>query len=106
MILAELGGDSVYAYGFGVGSHFVHGDWLDLKWHHLERVKGRYNARWAPPTPDPRGVCPATILSLSILLAFIKWNRSDPNHFVEPIIRNVLEVTQHLEDAHERSLHR
>ena len=31
-----------YSYGFGIGSHFVHGDWRDLTMHHLKGRGGRY----------------------------------------------------------------
>jgi hypothetical protein len=105
-ILSDLGRDMEYVYGFGSGSHFVHGDWFDLKLHHLRRVNGRYEPDWEGPTPDPRGVCPVTDLCLSSLLAFIRWRRSDPDRVVVPIIQRVLEVTRSLDDAHELSLQR
>jgi hypothetical protein len=103
-ILSDLGQDWGYAYGFGSGSHFVHGDWFDLKWHHLRRVSGRYEPDWDGPTPDPRGVCPVTILCLSCLVAFIKWRRSDPDRVVVPIVQRVSEVAQSLDATHEVSL--
>jgi hypothetical protein len=105
-ILSDLGKDGGYAYGFGGGSHYVHGDWFDLKWHHLKKVNGRYEPEWDGPTPDPRGVCPATVLCLSSLIAFIKWRRSDPDQLVIQIIQEVLEVARSLDEAHELSLQR
>jgi hypothetical protein len=103
-ILSDLGHEAGYAYGFGNGSHWVHGDWFDLKSHHLEKVDGRYCPRWQSGVPDPRGVCPATILCLTCLIEFIKWNRSDPNRLVVSIIQKLLDVTHRLDAAHELSL--
>lgn len=103
-ILSDLGLGSVYAYGFGVGSHWVHGDWFDIKRHHLEKIDGKYLPRLESGISEPRGICPATILCLSCLIDFIKWNRSDPNRFVVPIIQKVLETTRRLDAAHELSL--
>jgi hypothetical protein len=103
-ILSDLSWDSVYPYGFGVGSHWVHGDWFDLKSHHLEKVDGRYRARLESGTPDPRCVYPVTVLCLSCLIDFINWNRSDPDRFIVPIIQKVLEATRLLDVAHELSL--
>jgi hypothetical protein len=100
-ILSDLGHEEGYAYGFGGGSHWVHGDWFDLKSHHLEKVDGGYLPRWQSGIPDPRGVCPATILCLTCLTEFIEWNRSDPDRFVVRVIQRLLEVVRRLDAAHE-----
>lgn len=68
-ILSDLGCERGYAYGFGIGSHWIHGDWFDLRRHHLKRTDGRYRPRWDDDVPDPRGVCPSTILCLSLKFA-------------------------------------
>ena len=105
-ILAELGRDSRYAYGFGVGSHFIHGDWFDLKWHHLKKVNGRYRAWLEGPVPDARGVCPVTNICLVSLANFVRWNRLDTDRSVVTVIQNVLNVAGGLDESHELSLQR
>jgi hypothetical protein len=102
-ILSDIGAGWGYAYGVGMSSHWIHGDWFDLRNHHLQKVNGRYHPKWEHGTPDPRGICPATILCLSCLSRFIKWNRSDPDRVVLPMIHKLLEITTHIDEAHEAS---
>jgi hypothetical protein len=105
-ILTDLGRDSGYAYGFGIGSHYVHGDWFDLKTHHLQRAGGRYQPKMEQSDPDPRTACPPTILCLSYLIDFVKWNRSDIRKALRPIIERVLNAVRDLDEAHEEWLQR
>jgi hypothetical protein len=105
-ILTDLGRDAGYAYGFGVGSHWVHGDWFDLKRHHLRRVGGRYQPEMEQSDPDPRTACPLTILCLSYLIDFVRWNRSDPTNALRPIVERVLSAVRALDEAHEEWLQR
>lgn len=70
----------------------------------MRKVNGRYEPEWDGPIPDPRSVCPVTVLCLSSLIAYIRWRRSDPDQFVVPTIQKVLEVTESLDAAHEHSL--
>ena len=103
-MLSDIGDDSGYVYGFGMGSHWIHGDWFDLRCNHLEKIHGKYRALWGHGTPDPRGVGPATIICLSCVLQYIKWNRSDPGRVVLPTIRSLLETAHRLDAEHEISL--
>ncbi len=75
------------------------------KCNHLEKIEGRYRPLWGHGTPDPRGVGPATIICLSCLLQYIKWNRSDPNRVVRPTLQRVLETAHRFDAQHESSLH-
>jgi hypothetical protein len=43
-------------------------------------------------------------MCLSCLAHFIKWNRSDPDRFMRPIINKVLDMTRRIDQAHELSL--
>jgi hypothetical protein len=103
-MLAELGREWAYAYGFGGGSHWVHGAWFDLKMHHLRRAGRRYKPEWRYGTPDPRGACPATILCLSCLFRLLKWNGSDPDKFLSPTVGRVIHVAQAIDAAHDQFL--
>ena len=93
--------DWVYSYGFGNGSHFVHGDWRDLSMHHLERRGRRYLPNPEYRTTDPRTTCAATTISLRVLKRFLRWNRSDRDNFVRPIVERLDRLNHRLDDAHE-----
>jgi hypothetical protein len=90
-----------YSYLFGNGSHFIHGDWRDLSLHHLRRRGRWYEPKPDYKSPDPRMTCPTTTMCLMVLLKFLRWNRSDPDHFVRPIVERLLALNMALDDAHE-----
>jgi hypothetical protein len=90
-----------YSYGFGNGSHFVHGDWRDLSMHHLKRRGRCYFPNLEYRTTDPRPTCAATALSLRVLSVFLRWNRSDRDNFVRPIVEQLGQLNRQLDDAHE-----
>ena len=90
-----------YSYGFGNGSHFVHGDWRDLSMHHLKRQGPRYLPNPEYRTTDPRPTCAATAMSLRVLTKFLRRNRSDPDNFVRPIVEKLDQLNHRLDDAHE-----
>ncbi len=90
-----------YSYLFGNGSHFIHGDWRDLSLHHLRRRGRWYQPRPGYKHPDPRVTCAATGICLTTLVRFLRWNRSDPDHFVGPIAERLGALNRALDEAHE-----
>ena len=52
-------------------------------------------------TTDPRPTCAATAICLRVLTKFLRWNRSDPDNFVRPIVEQLAQLNQRLDDAHE-----
>ena len=107
LLLEAMGHEpSGYPYLYGTCSHWLHGDWYDLRVHHLKKAKGRYTPKWAYTTPDPRVVCPMTALCLAFVNDFITWNRSKPpDRLIRPILHKTLEAVSRLDNAHEISLH-
>jgi hypothetical protein len=106
-ILRDIGhAEWGYSYGFGNGSHFVHGDWRDLSLHHLKRRGRYYLPKWQYSTPDPRIACPCTVICLSVLHKFLTWYRSDPDDYIRPIILRVKALTEALDAAHEHYMNR
>ncbi|MGB9457282.1 MAG: DUF5677 domain-containing protein [Bryobacteraceae bacterium] len=102
MLLKDAGyADWGYSYLFGNGSHFIHGDWRDLSAHHLLRRGRWYEPKPDYKVPDPRVTCCATEICLGVLLRFLRWNRSDPDHFVGPIVEKLRSLNQAMDDAHE-----
>lgn len=103
-ILTDVGRGDIYAYGFGSSSHFVHGDWYDISIHQIKK-KGRY---YLPDLefddPDPRIACSDTAICLGTLHGFLKWNKSDPDNYVKPIIKRLAELNRAVDMAHEKSL--
>jgi len=103
-ILTALGRDWTYAYGFGKGSHWVHGDWVDIKTNHLVRNGRLYQPRWWYGKPDPRIACPITMICLWALMRFVNWSHTDPDDFVLPILDKVCKVAELLDAKHEQFL--
>lgn len=103
-ILNDIGQGGIYAYGFGTSSHFVHGDWYDISIHQIEQKGRYYHPDLEFDDPDPRLACSVTTICLGTLLKFLKWNRSDPDNYVSPIITKLMEVNRAIDAAHENSL--
>ncbi len=97
--------DSMYPYGFRIPSHCVHGDWLDIAYYHLEQDEGQY---YTPDLfftePDPRTACPITGVCLDSLLKYLKWNKSDPDNIIRPVVEKLRELNLALDAAHESTL--
>ncbi len=96
--------DSVYPYGFGIASHCVHGDWLDIAYHHLEKDGRYYTPDLFFTEPDPRSACPVTHVCLDSLLKYLKWNKSDPDNIISPVVEKLHELNLALDAAHENTL--
>ena len=96
--------DSMYSYGFGIASHHVHGDWLDIAYYHLEQDGQYYTPDLFFTEPDPRSACPITHACLDSLLKYLKWNKSDPDNIISPVVEKLRELNLALDAAHESTL--
>ncbi|MFW9882226.1 MAG: DUF5677 domain-containing protein [Candidatus Thorarchaeota archaeon] len=85
-ILRHLHREHEYYYVFGESSTFIHGSWYEMSIHNLNKSGCYYQPNLDFETPDPRITLPITLLSLEALYKFTKWNRSDPDCFILPII--------------------
>lgn len=103
-ILKDLGIGMTYSYGFGSGSHFIHGDWHEISQHHVEREGRYYMPKLNYSVPDPRLACPLTTLCLETLLTYLKWSKSDPDGGVSPVVAKLLELNRAVDAAHENTL--
>lgn len=96
--------DSMYPYGFGIASHCVHGDWFDIAYYHLEQDERYYTPDLFFTEPDPRTACPITSVCLDSLLKYLKWNTSDPDNIISPVVEKLRELNLALDAAHENTL--
>jgi len=103
-ILEDTKRDVPYSYAFGSQSHFVHGDWAELSVYHLTKHNGYYKPHLDYDEPDPRLACAVTTVCLSTLFHFLKWNKSDKDDYLRPIILGLLELNRHIDLAHEDTL--
>lgn len=103
-LLKDVGAEEAYFYSFGNGSHFVHGDWSDIYLNHLEKDGNYYSPKLEFNTPDPRIACPITLVCLMTLHNFIKWNKSDPDKYVLPIIKKLGKLVRLIDNAHEATM--
>ena len=100
----EIGIDDKYAYSFGNGSHFVHGDWIEIRKHHLRRDDRLYSPKLEYSDPDPRVSYPLTNLCLETLLCYLAWNKADPYRSVILVIEKLRALNASVDAEHERSL--
>ena len=103
-ILTDIGRGDIYASGFGSSSHFVHGDWYDISIHQIKKEGRYYLPDFDFDDPDPRIACSDTTICLGTLYNFLKWNKSDPDNYVRPIILRLMELNRAIDMAHENSI--
>ena len=97
--------DSIDSYGFNIASHQVHGDWLDIVCNHLKQDEERYYIPELLFTePDLKTACTTTHVCLDSLLKYFKWNKSDPENRVSPIVEKLLALNLVLDAAYESIL--
>jgi len=82
----DIGLYSIYEYLFKISSHFVHGSWHELDFHHLERKKDKWGTR--PPqmhytTPKPQLVEAISIFVLDALQQYLFTIVEDNDHAEE-----------------------
>ena len=95
--------DEKYAYSFGNGSHFVHGDWIEMRKHHLRRDGRYYSPKMEYTDPDPRVSYPLTNLCLESLLRYLGWSDADPDGMVTSVIEEFAS-TQRFCRCHSREI--
>lgn len=105
-IMKQLEQESMYSYGFGSPSDFIHGQWSEIDLHHLNRRGRYYTPNFGFTEPDPRIACSLTSICLRTLLIYLglKWNKSDPDGAVTSAVKKLYELNAFLDAAHERSL--
>ncbi len=103
-IMTDVGLGDIYAYGFGSSSHFVHGDWYDISIYQIKKNGRYYLPDLSFDDPDPRIACSDTTISLGTLYDFLKWNKSDPDKYIRPIVMKLMELNRAIDKAHEDSL--
>ncbi len=103
-ILSDMGKDLAYSYGFGSGSHYVHGDWHEIRYHHINKMGRYYSPKLNFSDPDPRIACPLTMSCLDTLLLYLGWNKSDRDNAITPIVSKLKELCKVVDEAHENTL--
>ena len=103
-IMKTLNYDSMYSYGFGNASHYVHGDWYDIDLHHLKQNGQYYTPNLDFDIPDPRLACSLTGICLRTLLIYLKWNASDPDSLIGALVEKLIALNRALDAAHENTL--
>jgi hypothetical protein len=103
-MLTDIGRGDIYAYVFGSSSHTVHGDWYDISLHQIKKQGRYYLPDLSFDDPDPRIACSDTAICLGTSYGFLKWNRSDPDNYVSPIIVKLAKLNRAVDTAHESSM--
>jgi len=101
-IMKEFEIDPIYSYAFEIASHQVHGDWLDIGGYHLKQdEEGHFHPNIFFTEPDTRTVCTITHVCLDNLLIYLKWNKSDPENKLSPIVEKLHALNLALDAAYE-----
>ena len=96
--------DPSYAYTFANSSHFVHGDWLDIRHHHLQKCGRYYLPNMSVRDPDPRITGPVNFVLLEALAIYLKWSQADPNDVLMPIVIELGKLNRSIDVAHENKM--
>ena len=97
-------GDASYAYSFANSSHFIHGDWLDIRHHHLRQHGRYYLPNMGSRDPDPRITSPVSLILLEALAVYLKWSQADPNDILMPIVIELEKLHRAIDVAHENKM--
>jgi len=100
-VLSDIGFEDFYHYVFGNQSSFIHGDWYDIKLHHIEQQDSLFRPNYDHISVDPRYILPISIVCLRVIISFLKWNNSDPDNFVTTVAEKLIEFTTALDVHHE-----
>lgn len=103
-LLRRLGREREYSFTFGNPSHWTHGDWADIKWHHLRREGRRYHPELTFADPDPRVAVSTTVFALIAGATYVKWAKSDRTKALRRIMKGLHEELMRLDVLHERTL--
>lgn len=95
-ILVSLNKEADYSFLFGQGSSYIHGNWHEMSIYNIEK-RGRY---YVPnrefDVPDPQIALPVIVLVLQTTEDFVKWNKSDPDNYIRPIIKSLMNKSEFL----------
>jgi Family of unknown function (DUF5677) len=103
-ILSDLDKGLAYSYIFGAGSHYVHGDWHEIRYHHIKKEGRYYLPKLDFSDPDPRIACPVTLVCLDTLILYLKWNKSDPHKVFTTLTSKLTRLCEAVDSAHEKTL--
>lgn len=90
-----------YDYGFRMGSHWVHGDWFDLKRNHLTRVGSRYFPVLEYGKPDIRMAAPTAVRCLDTLLHYLDWSKCEASELLQQFAVRVRDAIGAVDAEHE-----
>ncbi len=93
-----------YAYGFGSQSSPVHGNWRDIRAHHLTFKDAVYTPEWEYDSVDPRNITPLSVIATDAIGSFLSWNKTDSDGFVSKYAKDVGAYAIRLDQFHEKTL--
>ncbi|HUT21871.1 MAG TPA: DUF5677 domain-containing protein [Candidatus Bipolaricaulota bacterium] len=106
-ILTIMGMESFYPFFQGIPSHAIHGTWVDLILHHLEKTDDGFRPKPEPTVTDARLLCPINLIILTAIQSYIKkYFIHDSEVFVALVdrISGLLELNNKVDTAHEESI--
>jgi len=100
-LMQELRLEDWYPYLFAAQSSTVHGDWRDIRSHHVFRDGDYYKARLVHDNVDIRYLCPVSRPCLAAVREFLAWNKADPDGFVHDVATHLDDLAARLDAHHE-----
>ena len=103
-LMREFNIDHLYPFAFGNSSSAVHGDWNDIKFHHINFSDGSYHPDLEYNRTEPGYITGVSINCLNKMNEFLKWNDADPDNAITWIIKPFLEFIISLDVYHEKNV--
>jgi len=103
-LLASMGEEALYPYLYASSSHYVHGDWHDIKQYHLQEKDGFIHPKLDYSIPDPRPTIAASRIVLRAAVKFLEFRNTDPSRAVVTLLDHMEEFLGAVDKRHEQLL--
>jgi hypothetical protein len=108
-ILIDLGMESAYPFIQGIGSHSIHGDWVEILLHNIKDVEGGFVPKPESLAPNSKVICPINELILNSITSYLhKYfsHHSDVVSIISARIDDLRERNLRVDKLHEDSLNK
>lgn len=106
-ILKSLEMESGYPFFQGILSHSIHGTWVDLYKHHLEKTDTGFKAKPESLSPDPRLMCPMCIIVLTAIESYVRKYLPIEDKSISLILERIVDLKERnrqIDSLHEKSM--
>lgn len=106
-ILTAIGMESTYPFLQGIASHAIHGNWVDLLAHNLEKTEDGFKPSLDPLTTDARLLVPINTIVLTAIRSYVSKHFPNYNEGISTLINkidNLEERNLKVDNSHEEKI--